>query len=112
MRSAVTDFVTTTAVNHVVSTAIQAGVNTVIYPAQLLLAVGTAATASAATFLIMTTAKLALSGLAYVGSGAYNGVTYFLYKPVPEKLKSEEWDDADEELQSLAPSDRYHLLPS
>ncbi len=91
----VIDFAAKTTINHVVSSALKAGVNAILVPTQMLLAVGTAAATAITTYLIMTTAKLALAGMVYVGSEVYNGVTYFLYRPDAEKPKSEEWDDAD-----------------
>lgn len=91
------DFATQTVVTHVVNTALSAGVNAVMVPTQMVLAVGTAAASSIATYLIMTTAKLTLTGAAYVGTQTYNGITYFFYRP-EEKAKSEAFDNCDVEL--------------
>lgn len=104
-----TDFAAQAAIGHVVGTALNAGVNAVMIPTQMILAVGSAAATSIATFLIMTTAKLALAGAVYVGSQTYNGATYFFYKS-EEKEKSEEFDDCDAELSVIAPSSPRTLL--
>lgn len=94
------DFAANAMVSHVVSTALNAGVNAIMVPTQMVLAVGTAVATQAATFLIMTTAKLALNGAVYVGSQAINGATYFFYKP-EDKPKSEAFDDCDKELSTI-----------
>ncbi|OGT43846.1 MAG: hypothetical protein A3F13_05575 [Gammaproteobacteria bacterium RIFCSPHIGHO2_12_FULL_40_19] len=93
--SYIVDFAAQTMVSHVVGTGINAAVNAVIVPTQMMIAVGTAAATSIATFLIMTTAKLALTGAVFVGCQTYNGINYFFYKPA-EPLKSEKWDSCDD----------------
>ncbi len=78
-------------VGHVVGKALQAGVNAVLVPTQLLLGIGTSVATSAATFLIMTAAQLTLNGVCYAGTKTIDGVKYFFY--TPSKPLNEEWDD-------------------
>lgn len=110
------EFATQAIISCAINNGLTAAINSLLMPGQLVLAVATSAATSAATYVIMATAKLAINGTYYIAKSTINGAHYLLFHPAPQIPAIEAprdpkdlsntrsaWDLADEPLPEDSP---------